>query len=118
MIQVSTSEKDLGFGTIGSKNSPIQNISKIEQNARPVGGGVKEAEHYCTSLIATHKMSSMPQGHKLYINNSESAHSALKGYCSRHFYTWGRSLSDCEARARLISCIFFKTEAQNRFRKL
>ena len=39
MIQVSTSEKDLGFGTIGSKNSPIQNISKIEQNARSVGGG-------------------------------------------------------------------------------
>ena len=48
MIQVSTSEKDLGFETIGSKNSPIQNISKIEQNARPVGGGrLKEAEHHC-----------------------------------------------------------------------
>ena len=39
MIQVSTSEKDLGFGTIGSKNSPIQNISKIGQITRPVGGG-------------------------------------------------------------------------------
>ena len=41
MIQVSTSEKDLGFGTIGSKNSPIQNISKIGQITRPVGGGGK-----------------------------------------------------------------------------
>ena len=39
MIRVSTSEKDLGFGTIGPKNSPKQNISKIGQNMRPVGGG-------------------------------------------------------------------------------
>ena len=38
MIQVSTGETDLGFGTIRSKNSPIQNISKIGHNTRPVGG--------------------------------------------------------------------------------
>ena len=38
MNQLSTSEKDLGFGTIGSKNDGRQNISKIGQNTRPVGG--------------------------------------------------------------------------------
>ena len=35
----SNHEKDRGFETIGAKNSPIPNISEIEQNARPVGGG-------------------------------------------------------------------------------
>ena len=34
-----SSEKDSGFKTIGSKNSPMLNISKIKQNTRPVGGG-------------------------------------------------------------------------------
>ena len=69
MNQLSTSEKDLGFGTIGSKNGGIPNISKIGENTRPVGGvhivahyciqepkglykscrgGVKDADHHCT----------------------------------------------------------------------
>ena len=34
-----SSETDLGFGTIGSKNGGIPNISKIGLNTKPVGGG-------------------------------------------------------------------------------
>ena len=44
---MSTSEKDLGFGTMGRKQS-IQ-IFPNWTITRPVGGGVKEAEHYCKS---------------------------------------------------------------------
>ena len=42
----SNHEKDREFETIGAKNSPIPNISEIEQNARPVGGGEGVNEGY------------------------------------------------------------------------
>ena len=48
MNQFSTSEMDLGFGTIGSKNGGIPNISKIGGNTRPVGG-VHIVAHYCST---------------------------------------------------------------------
>ena len=55
MNQLSTSEKDLGFGTIGSKNGGTPNISKTGQNTRPVGGGT----YRCPSLYGGWYLSDM-----------------------------------------------------------